>query len=363
MTGAATASFVYDGDGKQVKSVMDGVTTYFVGNHYEVTNGVVTKYYFAGGQRIAMRKNGTLSFLLSDHLSSTSITTDANGNRVSETRYKAWGEVRFTSGVVPTKYSFTGQYSNVQDFGLLFYNARWMDPQLGRFAQADSIVPGGVQGLDRYAYVGNNPVRYTDPSGYKLCAGEFADDCMPSHGSYGVSFQGGFTQEQKDTVMESVEGVAYAIWASSDYDTPWEAFRSVYHNGMTFVYVDAVCEIDGSTCWGYTPNDHTIYLYARYWAKTPDGQIALPSPITAELIVHELGHAFNQLSSRVPQKYINSFGGLLSRSFEPFAPGYHFGQDESPSEIFADMFVGWVYGNLGPTRSNVMTTNMVDWIQ
>ena len=34
-------------------------------------------------------------------------------------------------------------------------------------AQADTIVPGGVQGLDRYAYVNNSPVMYTDPSGHQ----------------------------------------------------------------------------------------------------------------------------------------------------------------------------------------------------
>ncbi len=48
----------------------------------------------------------------------------------------------------------------------MFYNAGWYDPTLGRFAQADSIVPGGIQGLDRYGYVNNNPLRYTDPTGH-----------------------------------------------------------------------------------------------------------------------------------------------------------------------------------------------------
>jgi RHS repeat-associated protein len=69
---------------------------------------------------------------------------------------------------MPTKYTYTGQYSNMSDFGLMFYNARWYDPALGRFAQADSIIPQqqGVQAWDRYAYVNNNPVRYTDPSGH-----------------------------------------------------------------------------------------------------------------------------------------------------------------------------------------------------
>jgi RHS repeat-associated protein len=76
------------------------------------------------------------------------------------------------------EYTFTGQASYMDDpitsettegFGLMFFNARWLDPQLGRFAQADSIVPGGVQGLDRYAYVNNNPLRYTDPTGHRNC--------------------------------------------------------------------------------------------------------------------------------------------------------------------------------------------------
>ena len=53
----------------------------------------------------------------------------------------------------------------------MFYNARWYDSQLGRFAQADSIVSGGVQGYDRYAYVNNNPVRYTDLTGHSTWDG------------------------------------------------------------------------------------------------------------------------------------------------------------------------------------------------
>ena len=157
---------MYDGDGRRVAQTVNGVTTYFVGNHYEVTNGVVTKYYFAGATRLAVRTNGTLSYMLSDHLGSTSLITNASGNVTSEMRYSAWGEVRYQAGVTPTNYTYTGQYSNVSDFGLMFYGSRWYDGSLGRFAQADTIVPGGVQGYDRYAYANNNPIRYTDPSGH-----------------------------------------------------------------------------------------------------------------------------------------------------------------------------------------------------
>lgn len=71
VSGAATASFSYDADGKQVKAVVDGVTTYYIGNHYEVKNNIVTKYYFAGATRLAVRTGGTLSFLLGNHPSTS----------------------------------------------------------------------------------------------------------------------------------------------------------------------------------------------------------------------------------------------------------------------------------------------------
>ena len=49
-------------------------------------------------------------------------------------------ETRLSSGLSPTQYQYTGQYSYTADFGLMYYNARWYDPTLGRFAQADTII-------------------------------------------------------------------------------------------------------------------------------------------------------------------------------------------------------------------------------
>jgi RHS repeat-associated protein len=58
-------------------------------------------------------------------------------------------------GSTPTKYQYSGQYSFVGEFGLLDFKARYYDPQLGRFAAPDTIVPQGqgAQAWDRYAYV------------------------------------------------------------------------------------------------------------------------------------------------------------------------------------------------------------------
>ncbi len=75
-----------------------------------------------------------------------------------------------SQGNAYTSYQFTSQ-RNETALGLYFYNARWYDPALGRFTRADTLVPAGVQGYDRYAYTSNNPVRYTDPSGHSPCDG------------------------------------------------------------------------------------------------------------------------------------------------------------------------------------------------
>ena len=178
VSGVATASFTYDADGNRVKSVLNGETVIYVGNLYEKkvvgSTTTHTKYYYFGGRRIAVRVAGTLSWLLSDHLGSTTVTADgATGARTAELWYKPWGESRGAAfGVTPTQRRFTGQTLDGVAGGLYFYNARYYDPALGRFTQADTIVPepGNPQSLNRYSYVGNRPLGFVDPSGYAACA-------------------------------------------------------------------------------------------------------------------------------------------------------------------------------------------------
>jgi RHS repeat-associated protein len=170
VSGAASASYRYAGDGTRIVSIQGGVTTLYVGNYYEWTSTSSKKYYYAGAQRLAMRENNTLYYLVGDHLGSTSVVANSSGAFYSELRYTAWGETRYSSGTMPTDFRFTGQ-RQTQGAGLewlYYYNARWYDPTVGRFLQADTLVPdaGNPQGFNRYAYTLNNPVRYTDASGH-----------------------------------------------------------------------------------------------------------------------------------------------------------------------------------------------------
>ncbi|HNT78905.1 MAG TPA: RHS repeat-associated core domain-containing protein, partial [Anaerolineae bacterium] len=84
---------------------MDGVTTYYVGNHFEWTGSTSTlvKYYYAGGQRAAMRTGSAAPvFLLGDHLGSTSKTYNTANGATTEQRYYPWGGTRYTTGTTPT---------------------------------------------------------------------------------------------------------------------------------------------------------------------------------------------------------------------------------------------------------------------
>jgi len=166
VSGAVSASFVYDGDGRRVKATVNGVTTYYVGDHYEMSGGVAKKYYTAGGKRVALRSDGTLYWLLNDHLGSTAVTLSGT-TETGEVRYKAFGATRFSSGTTPTTYRFTGQREEAA-LGLYYYNARWYDPALGHFLSPDTLVPEAGNALDyhRYAYTRFNPLKYTDPTGH-----------------------------------------------------------------------------------------------------------------------------------------------------------------------------------------------------
>jgi RHS repeat-associated protein len=171
--GSTTTTFVYDGDGNRVKKVVGSTATYYVGNYYEVTNNVATKYVYFGKQRVALKKNGAVTYLHGDHLGSTSVTTNASGQCTSAQWYYAYGNIRTPAPTLPcsgtpaTDYGFTGQRRDA-GASLLYYGARYYDSALGRFIQADTIVPqaGNPQTLNRYSYTLNNPVRYNDPDGH-----------------------------------------------------------------------------------------------------------------------------------------------------------------------------------------------------
>src|SRR5690606_32546365 len=104
-----------------------------------------------------------------DHLGSSNVMTDRAGVLVQHYEYSAFGKEthKNNSSAFSLSNRYTGQVLD-EETGLYYYNARYYDPELGRFVQADTIVPeaGNSQALNRYSYCANNPLKYVDPSGH-----------------------------------------------------------------------------------------------------------------------------------------------------------------------------------------------------
>ncbi|WP_252250546.1 RHS repeat-associated core domain-containing protein [Clostridium sp. ZBS13] len=93
---------------------------------------------------------------------STNFITDDSGNIKNEYWYDAFGNVLASKEDVHNRITYTGQQFDgiTQQY---YLRARFYNPVIGRFTQED-VYRG--DGLNLYAYCGNNPVRYYDPSGY-----------------------------------------------------------------------------------------------------------------------------------------------------------------------------------------------------
>ncbi len=188
--GGTTVIFDYDADHNRIKQVKGDHTTYYLspridaGAHYEKEiDGLLIEhkhYIYAAGKTIAIHttksdNTAKTRYLHKDHLGSTDVITDENGKVVERMSFEAFGSRRnidwsSAAGVVAaieSHHGFTG-HEQLDDVGIIHMNGRLYDPQLGRFLSPDIQVqyPENSQSFNRYSYVNNNPLSYTDPSGY-----------------------------------------------------------------------------------------------------------------------------------------------------------------------------------------------------
>jgi RHS repeat-associated protein len=168
--------FLYDNEGNRVlqrtSTTTGGATTVtdtITFNHYtetSITNGKTTtsKYYTADGQFIAMAIGSNWYDLIPDLLGNITLVLNSNGSVKATQLFAPYGVVRYSDGVMPTAYGFTGQQQDVQT-GLVYDNFRYYDPISGRFTRTDTV-DTNANGSDTYGYVSCNPVTKNDPSGH-----------------------------------------------------------------------------------------------------------------------------------------------------------------------------------------------------
>ncbi|WP_159771017.1 RHS repeat-associated core domain-containing protein [Streptomyces sp. HM190] len=179
--GTAETSYLYDADGELLirRAKGDGDTIlYLGGTEVRLTVKGTTKtlsgtrYYTANGQTIAVRTatvgttGAKLSFLASDHHSTSSLTLDATTYAVTKRYTSPFGASRGTAtGPWPDDKTFLGKPTD-SGTGLTHIGAREYDPKTGQFISVDPIMAlDQHQSLNGYSYVRNNPATSSDPTG------------------------------------------------------------------------------------------------------------------------------------------------------------------------------------------------------
>ncbi len=165
-----TVNYKYDALGRRIqRTASTGANERYVYDSADVLLdlnadwSVATTYLSGSGIDNHLRQTSAttgVSYYLSDHLGSTAGMTDASGNLVETGSYDSFGN---SAGSGRTRYGYTGRERD-PDTGLMYYRARWYDPQVGRFISEDPIQFKGGD-INLYAYVNNRPLNHVDPSG------------------------------------------------------------------------------------------------------------------------------------------------------------------------------------------------------
>ncbi len=127
----------------------------------------------------ATGKTSGYHYLHRDYLNSILAITDSSANVVEQRQFGAWGEVdrfkrleseiTFTYDTTLLNRGYTG-HEHFVDVALIHMNGRMYDAKLGRFLSPDNYIqePFSTQSFNRFGYVWNNPLKFTDPSGEVL---------------------------------------------------------------------------------------------------------------------------------------------------------------------------------------------------
>ncbi len=158
----------YDGEGLRAEMEENGRLVQFLFDGDKVvaeTDCEGTNIRYIRGYELISsdcEKARTYYHYASDELGSITHITDEAGNVCNHYEYDAFGDFIVREETVDNRFGFTGeQYDPVA--GLYYLRARFYNPVIGRFIQEDTYYGDG---LNLYAYCGNNPVRYVDPSGF-----------------------------------------------------------------------------------------------------------------------------------------------------------------------------------------------------
>ena len=172
--GTVVSTYEYSPDGlRQVKRGSKGTIHYvFEGTEpifeKRIKDEKIKSYIYALGKHLARvdgiigDKGAKVYYYHTDQVGTVRAITDQNGTTVFNADYFAFGTKFVSNGDFDETHGFTGKEYD-SDTELYYYNARWYDPDLGRFISEDPAADPNNPNL--YSYCGNNGITRTDPTG------------------------------------------------------------------------------------------------------------------------------------------------------------------------------------------------------
>ena len=294
------AEFVYDENGKRVVKTENGVVSYYISRDYDIEDGEETVYYFANGGRVAKESAEGMFWYLDDHLGSTNVMIDESGQLVERTLYYPFGGHR-EGGT--EKYSFTGKEFD-SEIGLYYFEARYYNPETFVFTQADTILPSlyNSQGLNRYSYCYNNPIRFIDPSGHIIELATKAPN--PSDYTEAGGYATAYATYQRQ-LNDYNSAIAY-LKTSEDGNALIEKLE----NSPEVITIRFIYDSDIR----YRPFTRTIDFDPGCGMVLLSDRTSTLSPAVG--LAHEMGHAAQHLDGEMKEYIANPDNEDISAAFE-----------------------------------------------
>ena len=164
-----TASFKYDALGRRIEKTINGVTTQYVYDGWDITReiqgGLATNYIRTlniDEPLARIKTDGTVRYYQTDALGSVIALTDETGVIKTQYTYDPFGNVTVSGEASDNPFQFAGREND--GTGLLFERNRYYSFELQRYISEDPIKLAGGD-INFYVRVGNGPVNRTDPFG------------------------------------------------------------------------------------------------------------------------------------------------------------------------------------------------------
>ena len=172
-----SVSYTYDDSGIRTSKTVNGTKTQYYLNGSTILTQITGDdrldfFYDENGLLIGFSYNGEKYYYFRNLQNDIVSIYDGNGNQVVSYTYDSWGKLlsiegsaKDTIGVL-NPFRYRGYYYDTES-GFYYLNSRYYDPVVGRFLNADIITSVGATVIEKnvFAYVANNPVNYSDPSG------------------------------------------------------------------------------------------------------------------------------------------------------------------------------------------------------